>query len=424
MAKVIVKIKYMKPNGKRTPGRYANYIATREGVDKIDDSAKFSEPRQQGQTYADYIATRPRAERIGKHGLFTDAGVEVDLKKVSDDLNSFEGTIWTAIVSIRREDAEMLGFETGERWRNIVRAHRDEIAKNFRIRPETLAWYGAFHNESYHPHIHLIIYDRENKGFINEEGIENIKSMFAHAIFSEEMFNLQNDKTAQRDKLRQVGKDEIEDIISRISNSHEDNLMLKALMIDLSERLKTHKGKKVYGYLKKDDKVLVKQIVDEIEKIPAVKELYDLWYEKQEGIYQIYKSDMPTRISLSENTDFKSIRNAVVQAADELGNIQGLDINNMFPDEDEDIIGIDLSEDISRKDLHSDKETAYRKELIRVPSKSDPIYVTKLVTGLLNSVSKVFRDKFKDNPDHMSKMDIKLRRKILDKDEAHGLKHG
>lgn len=422
MAKVIVKIKYMKPNGKRTPGRYANYIATREGVDKIDDSAKYSEPRQQGQTYADYIATRPRAERIGKHGLFTDAGVEVNLKKVSDDLNSFEGTIWTAIVSVRREDAEILGFETGERWRNIVRAHRDEIAKNFRIRPETLAWYGAFHNESYHPHIHLIIYDRENRGFIDETGIENIKSMFAHAIFSDEMLNLQNEKTSQRDKLRLRSRDEIESIISRINSGQEDNLVLRALMIDLSERLKNHKGKMVYGYLKKDDKLLVKQIVDELEKIPAVKELYDLWYEKQEGIYRIYKSDMPSRIPLSENQDFKSIRNTVIQAAFELGNIYGLNVHEKFPNEDEDIIGIDISEDKTQQYCESDRETSYRNQFI--PAESNPVYVTKSVTGLLNSVSKIFRDKLKDGSERMPKTDVKLRRKILEKDEAHGIKHG
>ena len=89
MARIVVKVKYLKPTQKRTPGRYARYIGTREGVAKIDDSAKFHEPRERDTTYADYIATRPRAERIGQHGLFTDAGVEVDLDKVSDELNNF-----------------------------------------------------------------------------------------------------------------------------------------------------------------------------------------------------------------------------------------------------------------------------------------------------------------------------------------------
>ena len=146
MARLVVKIKYMKQGAKR--GGYAKYIGTREGVALIDDSHK---------TYADYIATRPRAERIGKHGLFTDEGREVNLEEVSRELNAFEGTMWTAIISIKRDDAEKLGFDTGARWRNILRANRNELAKQFKIKPSSFQWYGAFHDESYHPHVHLLI---------------------------------------------------------------------------------------------------------------------------------------------------------------------------------------------------------------------------------------------------------------------------
>ena len=58
---------------------------------------------------------------------------------------------------------------------------------------------------------------------------------------------------------------------------------------------------------------------DEIGKIPAVKELYDLWYEKQEALSSFYKTEMPPRLPLSANPAFKTIRNAVISAADEFG---------------------------------------------------------------------------------------------------------
>ena len=433
MARIIVKAKYLKPNQKRTPGRYARYIGTREGVAKIDDSAKFHEPRSRDTTYADYIATRPRAEKVGQHGLFTDAGVEVDLDKVSDELNNYKGTIWTVIVSIKREDAEMLGFDTGERWRNMVRANRDELAKDFRIRPSSLQWYGAFHNESYHPHIHLIVYDKENHGYLDNEGIENIKSTFAHVIFQDEMLNIQNEKSDRRDKLRLRGKDEIEEIICRINNGSENNFILQAMLIDLSRRLKEHKGKKTYGYLSKNDKYIVDRIVDQIEKIPAVKELYDLWYEKLEELRRIYSETVPNRVPLSENPEFKSIRNAVIHAAAEL------DIKNarlISPSDDEDdIVGIELpNEEINQtRQNYSDK----KQDFASCPSESTPnnqhiacyrpvdsSYMATTVSRLLNHVSRVFREKFSENPDHAPKTDIKLWRKILEKDEAHGIKHG
>ena len=42
MARLVTKFKYLKPNRKVSAGGYAKYIATREGVEKIDSSQKFA----------------------------------------------------------------------------------------------------------------------------------------------------------------------------------------------------------------------------------------------------------------------------------------------------------------------------------------------------------------------------------------------
>lgn len=380
MARLIVKIKYMKPGKNRTVGGYAKYIATREGVVKLDDSSKYHETRPRDTTYADYIATRPRAEKIGRHGLFTDDGVEVNLEQVSRDLNEFKGTIYTAIISLKREDAKRLGYDTGEQWRTLIRANKDMIAKNFKIRPSSLCWYGAFHDEGHHPHIHMIIYDKKNRGYLDEDGIENIKRQLAHEIFRDEMFTIQNEKTERRDRLRLRGRDEIERIIARIGEGQEDNVVLQALITDLSQRLRNHKGKKTYAYLKASDKKLVDSIVDELERIPNVKELYDLWYEKQEELTSFYKTAMPERMPLSKNPEFRTIRNAVIRTVSEIA------VNTGF---------------------------------LR-----DPLYAANLITRLLNNIGRIFQEKFKDNPDQTVRIDHKLRLKQLEKDIAHGIKHG
>lgn len=141
MAKLITKFKYLKPSDRQSVGGYAKYIATREGVEKIDDTFKNDPPTEKQKklidkilhdfpdskdmleyedylkeptlgnasefinrvlednahiaagvkTYADYIATRPRAERFGSHGLFTDDGVRVKLEDVSKELNEYDG---------------------------------------------------------------------------------------------------------------------------------------------------------------------------------------------------------------------------------------------------------------------------------------------------------------------------------------------
>lgn len=434
MARLVVKIKYMKPSADRKMGRYAKYIGTREGVVKIDDSHKkqlplgdvLSEAESSGmfpdehspKTYADYIATRPRAERIGKHGLFTDAGVEVNLEDVSREFNAFEGTMWTAIISLRREDAARLGFDTGARWRTMLRDHRDELAEIFRSTPSRFKWYSAFHDEGHHPHVHMIIFDKENRGYLSKEGVEKIKSIFANDIFQDEMLMLEREKSDRRDQLRQRGKDEIEEVIARIHAGTYDNILLQALLMDLARRLREHKGKKYYTYLKKADKKLVDSIIDEIAKIPAVKELYDLWYKKQEQLTSIYKTEMPERMPLSENPVFNPLRNYVLQAA---GEIEMEDIANEQKEGSDEDEKIDLggSKD-TKQEVYCEKKCDSRREVM--DKKKEAGNVALVTTRLLNNVSRLFRDQFKENPQHKAKVDRKLRQKIREKEEAHGIK--
>ena len=99
MSKLIQKASFLNP---KCAGRYMNYIATRDGVELLDENAD--------SIYMRYIATRPRAERHGEHGLF---GAEdaVDLEKTMDELKEHEGNVWTIIYSLRREDAARLGYD-------------------------------------------------------------------------------------------------------------------------------------------------------------------------------------------------------------------------------------------------------------------------------------------------------------------------
>ena len=474
MARLVVKIKYMKSGGGGKVGGYAKYIATREGVEKMDESRQHQDPtwkqkellekivtdfpdlktspeyldyivrptrgraselieraleesfieETNPKTYADYIATRPRAERIGKHGLFTDGGTEVNLEEVSKDLNKFDGTIWTMIVSLKREDAQKFGFDTGEQWRKMLRARRTEIAEAFRILPTSLKWYGAFHNESHHPHVHLIIYDKENRGYLSKDSMERIKSSFAHAIFRDEMFALEQSKSESRDALRQRGRDEIKEIIERIKDGSNENVMLQAMILDLSRRLKEHKGKKKYSYLKAPDKKLVDSIVDEIGKIPAVKELYDLWYEKQEALSSIYKTEMPPRLPLSANPAFKTVRNVVISAADELGVAEEEtetkeEVGEDF--EEEEVIDIGAPRKEGYSPTH-ERISNSRQNYEKKTNEAGKVALT--VTRLLNNISKIFRDQFTDYPQHRAKVDKKIWQKIREKEEAHGMKMG
>ena len=366
MARLITKFKYLKPNARQSVGGYAKYIATREGVDKIDKSYKlapssvkqqqliekilndFPDSREmleyedykkeptvgnasefitralednsyevmQTKTYADYIATRPRAQRFGSHGLFTDDGVQVKLNEVSENLNQYGGNVWTVIISLRREDAERLGFNTGERWRDMLRTQTESIAKNFKIPMEHLKWYAAFHNESHHPHVHLMVYTDESvKPYLSKQGVMNLRSDLANDIFAQDLLFIYEKQTEHRDTLRLQSREVIAEIVSKVNSGIYDNPKLGEMLLHLADRLSKTGGKKVYGYLKADVKAIINAIVDELAADERISALYDLWYGQREEVLKIYTQELPERVSLSQNKEFKSIKNAVIQEA-------------------------------------------------------------------------------------------------------------
>ena len=172
MALLVTKFGYLKDNKTRSRGGYAKYIATREGTES---------PGVEG--YMAYMATRPRVEKQGSHGLFTSAGKPVVLAQVAGELDSHRGPVWTLIVSLRREDAQRLGFDTAARWRDLLRSQAITLAEGLKIPPTHLKWYAAFHNEGHHPHVHLIAYStKPGEGFLTKQGMDIIRSALAQEI--------------------------------------------------------------------------------------------------------------------------------------------------------------------------------------------------------------------------------------------------
>lgn len=97
---------------------------------------------------------------------------EINLRQLSKELNQYQGNLWTVIISLSREDAERLSFDTAARWRDFLRSERSEIAEQFHIPQGNLRWYAAFHNEKHHPHVHLMVWSEgEKEGYLSERGI-------------------------------------------------------------------------------------------------------------------------------------------------------------------------------------------------------------------------------------------------------------
>lgn len=471
MAKLVTKFKYLKPNRKVSTGGYAKYIATREGVEKIDDTKKFApatakqknliekilkdfpdskdmfeyadyiEKQNAGsafdfisrvmedyayeisgrKAYADYIATRPRAERFGSHGLFTDDGVQVQLSKVTEELDRHKGNIWTAIISIRREDAERLGFNTGARWRDMLRTQTEALAKNLKIPMENLRWYAAFHNESHHPHVHMIAYSTvENEGYLTQKGVENLRSSFAKDIFQQDLLCIYEKQTEHRDKLRAEARDIVENLVSKINSEIYISASIQHKLLELADRLSKTKGKKVYGYLKPDVKAIVDSIVEELASDGRIKKLYDLWYEQKENTICTYTDEIPDRIPLAQNKEFKSIKNAIIKEALKLNLTEDEIEKSENTDEESVSSSFEYEENTSAESVFdSDRDVLYPHYSIKTNQNGVAVSSLYLLRYLCNIIENRLRFEEKQKA---QRTDKKLQQKINDKKQARGLK--
>ena len=305
-----------------TQGNASDFI-TRALEENFDRAAKR-------KNYIQYIANRPHAQRIGAHGLFTSADGPLTLSQVAEAVSSHPGTVWLPIISLRREDAARLGYDNAESWRNLLSSYAMEMAQGLKIPWEDFRWYAAFHNESHHPHIHMVCYSADpTKGFLTKQGIADIKSGLAKEIFRNELTELYRQQTQRRDTLNQDAETVMQELLRRMEDGTADNPRMEELMTHLADRLRFTSGKKQYGYLKAPLKAVVDEIVDELAKDPRVTNAYDLWYQMREEVLRTYRNDLPERLPLSQQKEFKRIKNMVIQEATRLG-----ELNQVFQPEE------------------------------------------------------------------------------------------
>ena len=183
MPKLILRCNYLKNAPPSHLANYMNYISTREGVEKIDNTfgllpatAKQKELIEdilskiedadrmheyydylQRQTrenatefitqalennldiiakkknYIDYLANRPRVEKIGTHGLFSNEGESIVLSHVAAEVANHPGVIWTNVISLRREDGKRQTIRLTLKYTPLVYERRGFLHSSGRL---------------------------------------------------------------------------------------------------------------------------------------------------------------------------------------------------------------------------------------------------------------------------------------------------
>ena len=365
MAKLIFISPYLK--GGTNSARLANhvrYISTRDGVQTLNDGAKNLPPTKKQEEYIQkltkkfseatllpeyeeyisvpsrytasefieqteeiysfdlderenfigYIASRPGVKKLNEHGLWNADGQVPVMQTAMDEVSQHEGNVWRPIISLPREDAERLGYDRVESWQNLIKSSLIDIAEGYKIKPDHLRWYAAMHVKEKHIHVHMVIFSTDPKeGYLTKQGIKQIKSALVRQVYKDDLLNVYQKQTAHRDLLQENALEVMDSLIQKMQDGDLKNPKLELLITELAERLRNYSGKKVYGYLPPATKRIVDAIVDELAGDERVAEAYSLWQDMRDEVFSFYSKAKPERVPLSQQKEFKPVRNMVIR---------------------------------------------------------------------------------------------------------------
>ena len=392
MSKLIQKAGFLSP---KRAGRYMNYIATRDGVELLDENAD--------SIYMRYIATRPRAEKHGEHGLF---GAEdaVDLEKTLGELKAHEGNVWTIIYSLRREDAARLGYDNAASWRALLHSKQADFAEAMQIPPSQLRWYAAFHDEGEHPHIHMMLWSDDPKyGFLRKDKLLHLQSILTNMIYADELKEVYTKKDIAYKDVTEAARETMRRIVGKLESVENPPESIQQKLLELALELRIVSGKKKYGYLKKPLKDKVDSIVDELEKLPRVAAYYAVWNDLRDTLEIYYKSKPRQHNPLSQQKEFRAIKNAIIQEAERLR--------------------IQLEESSAQTSanpmLVTENTSSPTSHSVRPPSE----YLLNSTVRLFHQIGRILRDNAAPPSNPMGiRVDSKRRKKLIQKRLAMGHK--
>ena len=412
MPKIIVTSRYLKSSSKKNLANYVRYVATREGsvaVKNIDENAPATKNQQElilsllndfpdskelfeyedyvknpnfkngsalisevidrnmdrltnRKNYVGYLANRPGSVKLGSHGLFNEKDEPIDLEKIAKEISDHSGNVWTHVVSLRRDDAQAMGYDNLTAWRELVKRQIPKIAKNSKINMANLKWYAAFHDKKTNPHVHIIVYSTtESEGFLTNHGIEKIRSGFANDIYSDELHHIYEQQTDLRNLLKKESEQLMKGLAEKISQDNNFDPELMNLVSKLHDQLAESKGKKVYGYLKSDVKKTIDEIFTRLADNESVKKMYDLWCEMEQQKHDVYSSAKVHFPNLVDNKEFRSVKNMILKTVLQM-DFQAPEIEVEMPEPDMDI-PLPIDEDVGNETVDNSVEDSTQNKL-------------------------------------------------------------
>ena len=370
--------------------------------------------------YLKYIATRPGAEKHGAHGLFG-RQENTNLTAAMHDLTAHDGNVWTIIYSLHREDAERLEYNNAAAWRKLLVSQQNKFAEAFHVPASALHWYAAYHDADTHPHIHMMIWT-DQETVLKRDAVVKLRSVMTNSIFQAELENLYIRKDIAYKDVTEAARTVMHDLANRMEFISEPPASIQEKLLELALELRTVSGKKQYAYLKKPLKDMVDSIVDELENLPEVAAYYSVWNGLRDTLEGYYKNRPRQHNPLSQQKEFRAIKNAIIQEAERLRQQmeQTQTASEQKSSQDEEPSAEKTSTDASTNPTLADENTSSAtSHSVRLPSE----YLLNSTIRLFHQMGQIFRNNTAPPSNPMGiRVDSKRRKKLMQKRLAMGHK--
>ena len=308
MSSIIYKQTFKPRSASSTPGlnvRHVQYIATRPGVVPNKGCGFGLWGQLPGQdtirVQNDFVAAKQTVRNA-----------------------SAEHTLYRAIISVGKEDAENYGLYDRGRWEQLINNHIDVVAREMDIRPNNLCWLAAMHNSQGHPHVHLLYWDNSNQPRQEympkaefEKKSERIRAVFAGDIHRDEILENQQIQAAEakllRASIQAMCADANPERILNLTKLSQSTWLddASADMAELIRQLPA-RGSLRYAYLPADYKALVDQFVERCLERPDFAEELAKYRSATDQISELYAN--------GDETAARNADKAMQKLRKELGN--------------------------------------------------------------------------------------------------------
>ncbi len=204
-------------------------------------------------------------------------------------------------------------------------------------------------------------------------------------------------------------------IVDQLETVEDPPKSIRQKLMELALELHTVNGKKQYGYLKKPLKDMVDSIVDELENLPEVAAYYSVWNGLRDTLEGYYKNRPRQHNPLSQQKEFRAIKNAIIQEAERLR--QQMEQESS---QDEEPSAEKTSTDASTNPTLINENTSFAdSHSVQLPSE----YLLNSTVRLFHQMGKIFRDNAAPSSNPMGiRIDSKRRKKLMQKRLALGHK--